>query len=241
MKDQIENMLKKEVIRESSSAWSAPAILVPKKTTDGKPKYRFCVDFRSLNAVTKFDPYPLPVFEETTSTLFGSRYFSVLDCYSGFWQVPIKEEHKERTGFTVPQGHYEFNRLPFGLSNSPSNFQRLMDIVLRNLVGTECWVFIDDVIVYSKSAEEQRTYWHMILTTTVGIIAVLAVLCYSLRSIIHRHIVCRHSTKTPVEPSTVTPNPLQITPEPSQRTHLPKCDKPQQDVSFAHYSLTPTE
>jgi len=89
--------------------------------------------------------------------------------------------------------------------------------------------------------QEQRTYWHMILTTTVGIIAVLAVLCYSLRSIIHRHIVCRHSTKTPVEPSTVTPNPLQITPEPSQRTHLPKCDNPQQDVSFVHYSLTPTE
>jgi len=94
------------------------------------------------------------VFEETTSTIFGSRYFSVLDCYSGFWQVPIKEEHKERTRFTVPQGHYEFNRLPFGLSNSPSNFQRLMDIVLKSLVGTECWVFIDDVIVFSKSAEE---------------------------------------------------------------------------------------
>jgi len=94
------------------------------------------------------------VFEETTSTLFGSRYFSVLDCYSGFWQIPIKEEHKERTGFTVPPGHYEFNRLPFGLSKSPSNFQRLMDIVLKSLVGTECWVFIDDVIVFSKSAEE---------------------------------------------------------------------------------------
>ena len=68
--------------------------------------------------------------------------------------MPIKEEHKERTGFTVPQGHYEFNRVPFGLSNSPSNFQRLMDIVLRNLVGTECCVFIDDVIEFSKSAEE---------------------------------------------------------------------------------------
>ena len=103
---------------------------------------------------TKFDPYPLPVFEETTSTIFGSRYFSVLDCYSGFWQIPIKEERKERTGFTVPPGHYEFNRLPFGLSKSPSNFQRLMDIVLKSLVGTECWVFIDDVIVFSKSAEE---------------------------------------------------------------------------------------
>ena len=96
MKAQVENMLAKGVIRESSSPWSAPAILVPKKSADGKPKYRFCVDFRALNAVTKFDPYCLPVFEESTSTLFGSNYFTVLDCYSGFWQVNIKEEHKEK-------------------------------------------------------------------------------------------------------------------------------------------------
>jgi hypothetical protein len=68
--------------------------------------------------------------------------------------VGIKEEHKELTGFTVPSGHYEFNRLPFGLSDSPASFQRLMDMVLKHLVGTECRIFLDDVIVYSKSAEE---------------------------------------------------------------------------------------
>jgi hypothetical protein len=106
------------------------------------------VDFRDLNSVTKFDSYPLPVFEETTYALYGSKYFSVLDCYSGFRQVLIKEEHKERTGFTVPFGHYEFNRLSFGLSNRPSNFQRLMDNVLRNLVGTERYEFIDNIIVF---------------------------------------------------------------------------------------------
>jgi len=84
MKAQVENMLAKGVIRESISPWSAPTILVPKKSPDGKPKYRFCVDFRALNAVTKFDPYPLPRFEQTTSVLHGSKYFSVLDCHSGF-------------------------------------------------------------------------------------------------------------------------------------------------------------
>ena len=147
-------MLDKNTIRESQSPLSAPAILVPKKSLDGKPKYRFCVDFRALNAVTKFDPYPLPTFEETTSTLHGSKYFTVLDCYSGCWQVSIKEEHRERTGFTAPTGHYEFNRLPFGLSNNSSNFQRLMDAVLKNLVGTECYVFIYDVIIFSSTAEE---------------------------------------------------------------------------------------
>jgi len=115
--------------------------------------YRFCVDFRALSAAAKFDPYLLPVFEEITSTLFGSRYFSVLDYYGGK-QVPIKEEHKESAGFTVPQGHREFKRLQFGLPNSSLHFQRLMDIVLKNPIGAECWVFIDDVIVFSKSAEE---------------------------------------------------------------------------------------
>ena len=96
MKAQVENMLAKGVIRESSSPWSAPAILVPKRSPDGKPKYRFCVDFRALNAITKFDRYPLPRFEQSTSVLHGSKYFSVLDCYSEFWQVPIKEQHRER-------------------------------------------------------------------------------------------------------------------------------------------------
>jgi len=154
MKTQVEKMLDKNVIRESTSPWSAPAILVPKKSENGKPKFRFCVDFRALNSVNKFDTYPLPVFEETTSNLHGSKYYSVLDCYSGFWQISIKEEHKERTGFSVPSGHYEFNKLPFGLLNSPSSFQRQTDIVLKDLVGTECWVFIDDVIIFSRSVQE---------------------------------------------------------------------------------------
>ena len=77
-------MLATGVIREPSSPWPAPAILVPKKSAEGKPKYRFCIDFSALIAVKKFDPYPLPIFEESTSTLFGSEFFTVLDSYSGF-------------------------------------------------------------------------------------------------------------------------------------------------------------
>jgi len=78
----------------------------------------------------------------------------VLDCYSGFWQIIISVEHKELTGFTVPSGHYEFNRLPFGLNNSPTNFQRLMDSVLKDLVGADCCIYFDDLILFSKTAEE---------------------------------------------------------------------------------------
>ena len=138
MQTQVQNMLNKGIIRPSSSPWSAPAILVPKKNQDGKRKLKFCVDFRDLNAVTKLDPYPLPVFEETNSKLCGSKYFTVLNCFSGFCQVGIKEDHKDRNGFIFPTGHYEFNRLPFALSNSPANFQQLVDAVLKYLVETEC-------------------------------------------------------------------------------------------------------
>ena len=131
MQTQVENMLDRGVIRDSRFPWSAPAMLVPKKSLDGKPKFRFCVDFRALNSVTKFDSYPLPVIDETTSTLYGSKYYSVIGCYQSFWQINIREDQRERTGFTVPSGLYEFNKYPFGLSNSPSSFKRLMDIVLK--------------------------------------------------------------------------------------------------------------
>jgi hypothetical protein len=105
MNDQIQDKLNKGIIDESSSPWSSPAILVPKKSEDAKPKYRFCVDFRSLNAVTQFDVYPFPLFHETISTLHGSKYFSVIDCYSGFWQIKIAEGDKIKPAFSIPSGH----------------------------------------------------------------------------------------------------------------------------------------
>ena len=88
MKAQIENMLKKGVIWESNSPWQAPAILVPKRNPDGKPKFRFCVDFRALNSVTKFNSYPPPVLDETTSSLFDSKYFSVSNVTVDFGRSP---------------------------------------------------------------------------------------------------------------------------------------------------------
>jgi hypothetical protein len=118
MESQVKDMLQKGVIRKSQSPWSAPAILIPKKSLDGKPKFRFCVDFRALNAVTKFDSYPLPHLEDSISSLFGSKYFSILDCYSGFWQVNIAEEHKVLTGLPYPQAIASSTDCPLGYPTS---------------------------------------------------------------------------------------------------------------------------
>ena len=98
-------MLDKGVISPSPSPWSLPVVLVSKKTENGVQKYKFCVDFWAVNAVTKYDSYPHPQLEET-STLLGSKYFSVLDCYSVFWQINTHEPHREKTASSVPSlGH----------------------------------------------------------------------------------------------------------------------------------------
>jgi hypothetical protein len=154
MENQVENMLKKEVIEDSNSPWNAPAILVPKKSLDGRPKYIFCVDFRALNAVTQFDTYPLPLIEQASSALRGSKYFSTIDMYSGFLHVKIAPEDKMKTAFSTPSGHYHFQRLTYGLSKSPASFQRLMNLVLMNLTGELCFVFIDNMLLFADTIEE---------------------------------------------------------------------------------------
>jgi len=122
MKRQVQKMLDKGVISPNHSPWSSPVVSVSKKTDNGVPKYRFCVDFRALNAVAKYNSYPIPRFEETMLTLSGSKYFSVLGCYSGFWQINGHDPHREKTAFSVSLlGHINL-RLPYGLSNSPVSF-----------------------------------------------------------------------------------------------------------------------
>jgi hypothetical protein len=94
------------------------------------------------------------LLEETVSTLHGSRYFTTLDCFSGYLQVQVAEGDRAKTAFSIPSGHFQFKRLPFGLADGPGCFQRLMDLVLRNLSGVECWVYLDDIIIFSDTVEE---------------------------------------------------------------------------------------
>lgn len=146
----VDKMLSDGVIEESSSPWSSPVVLVTKK--DGTT--RFCVDYRKLNDVTKKDSYPLPRIDDTLSTLAGSQWFSTLDLKSGYWQVGIHEQDKEKTAFSTGTGLYHFNVMPFGLCNAPATFERLMEIVLRGLTWKTCLVYLDDVMVMGKTFDE---------------------------------------------------------------------------------------
>ena len=145
--EHVNQMLSKNVIEKSNSPWSSPVVLVGKK--DGS--IRFCIDFRKLNAVTKKDTFPLPRIDETLEVLGNATVFSTLDIFSGFGQVPMKPGDKEKTAFVCSDGLFQFNVMPFGLSNAPATFQRMMEVVLSGLQFERCLVYIDDVIVFGDS------------------------------------------------------------------------------------------
>uniref|UniRef100_H3G554 Reverse transcriptase domain-containing protein n=1 Tax=Phytophthora ramorum TaxID=164328 RepID=H3G554_PHYRM len=117
---------------------------------------RFCVDYRALNSVTKKDVYPLPRIDETLEALGGAQLFTTLDLRSGYWQISVAPEDRDKTAFTTKQGLYRFIRMPFGLMNAPSTFQRMMNGVLRGLTWTTCLVYLDDIIVYTRGGIERH-------------------------------------------------------------------------------------
>lgn len=122
-------MLGQGVIQPSCSPWASPIVLVKKK--DGK--FRFCIDYRKLNVVTKKDTYPLPRVDDLLDALSGSRYFSTLDLRSGYWQVGVAPEDWEKIAFVTPDGLWEFACLPFRVSGGPATFQRAIKIVPSGL------------------------------------------------------------------------------------------------------------
>jgi hypothetical protein len=146
----VDKMKNGGIIEGSSSPWSSPVVLVTKKYGST----RFCVDYRRLNDATKKDSYLLPCIDDTLSTLAGSRWFCTLDLKSGYWQVGVHPEHKEKTAFSTGSGLYQFNVMPFGLCNAPATFERLMEFVLRGLKWKTCLVYLDDVMVVQSTFDE---------------------------------------------------------------------------------------
>ena len=150
---QVREMLEAGVIRPAFSPWSNPIVLV--KRDD---KYRLCLDYRKLNAVTKVDVFPLPIIEDLVDRLAGNPIMSIFDLKSGFWQIPIAERDREKTAFTADNNTYEFLYMPFGLVNAPSTFQRLMNTVFEDILNRNVSVYIDDIIVYSRTIEEHMNH-----------------------------------------------------------------------------------
>lgn len=152
---QIDSMLDQGIIRHSTSPWSSPLWIVPKKTdASNKKKWRLVVDYRKLNEKTIDDKYPIPNIDEILDKLGRCMYFSTLDLASGFHQIEVNPKDVEKTAFSVNNGHYEFIRMGMGLKNAPSTFQRVMDNVLKDLLNKGCLVYMDDIIVYSTSMQE---------------------------------------------------------------------------------------
>nr|XP_040028806.1 uncharacterized protein LOC120817079 [Gasterosteus aculeatus aculeatus] len=149
IEEEVQHMLKLEVIEPSKSPWSSPVVMVPKP--DGT--LRFCNDFRRLNEVSEFDGYPMPRVDELLERLGRARYISTLDLTKGYWQVPLSETAKPKTAFTTPSGHWQYRTLPFGLHGAPATFQRMMDILLRPHRSYAA-AYLDDVVIHSETWED---------------------------------------------------------------------------------------
>ena len=144
---EIKKMLDQGVTEPSTSPWNSPICLVAKKSGE----WRFCIDLRALNTVTKLDSFPLPRIDDTLDRLSNSRFSSTLDLASGYWQLLLNEQDREKTSFAVPGiGTFTFKVMCFGLKNAPSSFSCLMEVVLRQLQFDKCLVYLDDIIVLRK-------------------------------------------------------------------------------------------
>jgi len=151
VRQHIEQLLAGGIIRPSKSPWTSNVVLVRKKNG----KLRLCVDYRQLNNRTVKDSYALPRIEEIFDCLHGAKYFTTMDMKSGYHQVEMEESHKERTAFTVGSiGFFEYDKMPFGLTNSPATYQRLMEECLGSLNMTICLIYLDDLIIFSDSFDQ---------------------------------------------------------------------------------------
>ncbi|CAH2218004.1 jg19309 [Pararge aegeria aegeria] len=177
----IQEMLDSKIIRESSSPYASPIIMVQKKTGEK----RLCIDYRALNRKTKRDHYPMPRIEDQLDLLSGNTLFTSLDLASGYYQIPISEESRPKTAFVTPDGQFEFNRMPFGLVNAPSVFQRTINKILIEAKIKYALVYMDDVLIPSKDFGEglQRLEEVLLLMRKGGLTLKLSKCCFFLSSV----------------------------------------------------------
>jgi hypothetical protein len=154
LKVQLNELLDKGYTCPSSSPWGCPALFVKKKDQS----LRLCVDYRPLNAVTIKNKYPLPRIDILFDQLAGARVFSKVDLCSGYHQIKIRSEDVPKTAFSTRYGLYEYLVMSFGLTNAPAHFMYLMNSVFMPELDKFAVVFIDDILIYSKSEEEHAQH-----------------------------------------------------------------------------------
>ncbi|CAL9733436.1 unnamed protein product [Monosporozyma servazzii] len=159
LNQELRTLIAENRIVPSDSPFAAPVIFVKKK--DGSK--RLCVDYRQLNEITIKARYPLPIIDDLFDSLKDAKIFSKLDLISGYHQVPISPRDRSKTAFVTPRGQYEWNVMPFGLTNAPATFQRLMNHVLRDFLNEFCVVYLDDILIYSKSEEDHWKHIKLVL------------------------------------------------------------------------------
>jgi len=148
--EKISQMLKYNIVEPSSSPWASNLVVVRKKSGD----IRLCIDWRQLNTATIKDAYPLPNLHQAMDALAGSEWFSTIDCRQGFNQVDIEESDRHKTAFYSTQGLLQFRKMGFGMCNAPATFQRLMELALSGLTWQEVMVYVDDIVLYSKTFDQ---------------------------------------------------------------------------------------
>lgn len=150
--EEIKKNLGLGIIRQSNSSWSSRIVPVSKPDCS----LGMCIDYRPLNKVTVKDKYPIPRIDEILNALAGAKIFSTLDATSGYYQIEVEEDDKEKTAFSWKRGHFEFNRMPFGLCNAPATSQRAMERILQEFTNVFVMPYLDDIIIYSKDVESHR-------------------------------------------------------------------------------------